>query len=55
MVPTRASDEIREMISRSVIPSTRAKYASVELTWKRFRVEKYGDIVDIFNCEGSGN
>ena len=55
MVTTRASDEIREMISRSVIPSTRAKYASVELTWKRFRVEKYGDIGDIFNCEGSGN
>ena len=50
---TRAREEVREMISRSVIPSTRAKYESVELSWKNFRLEKFENVIDVFNCEGS--
>ncbi len=53
LVPSKAREEIRDMIARSVIPSTRAKYVSVELTWKRFRFDKYGIVDDIFNCNGS--
>ena len=52
-IHTRAREEVRKMISRSVIPSTRAKYESVELSWKKFRVEKCGNMLDVFNCEGS--
>ena len=41
------------MISRSVIPSTRAKYESVELSWRKFRLEKCENVRDVFNCEGT--
>ena len=53
LVPSKAREEIRDMIARSVISSTRAKYVSVELTWKRFRFDKYGIVDDMFNCNGT--
>ena len=53
LVPSKAREEIRDMIARSVIPSTRAKYVSVELTWKRFRFDKFGIVDDVFNCNGT--